>query len=275
MVARSIPAADRQPVGGTGCSASGAPLLEVSNLSTGYGDLRVVWDLSFTVEAGKVTALLGRNGAGKTTTLRAIAGLNPVSKGAVRLEGHDIGGLAAHRRFRRGLALVQDNKRIFRNRTVEENLLLGGYTMRRKDMRPAMERAYEQFPILASRRRTLAGTLSGGQQQMVAIAQALMPGPSLLMLDEPSGGLAPSICDDVFAIVADLRTHGIGILLVEQEVGRALKVADDVLVIDVGRVRWPGRRQRSQTSRPSGMPTSVRSIRSRTRGDRISERTQA
>ena len=219
-----------------GDANDGVPLLEVTNLSSGYGDLRVVWDVSLTVDAGKVTALLGRNGAGKTTTLRAIAGLNPISKGAVRLRGQDMSGLPAHRRIRHGIALVQDNKRIFRNRTVEENLLLGGYTMRRKDIRDALDRAYEHFPILGTRRRAQAGTLSGGQQQMVAIAQALMPGPSLLMLDEPSGGLAPAICDDVFSIVAALRAGGIGILLVEQEVQRALKVADHVLVINIGRV---------------------------------------
>jgi len=219
-----------------GQATTGPPLLEVAHLATGYGDLRVVWDLSLTVEAGHVTALLGRNGAGKTTALRAVAGLNPVSEGSVRLKGKDIAALPVHRRIRHGVALVQDNKRIFRRRTVEENLVLGGYAMRRRDLRAALDRAYTQFPVLASRRQVHAASLSGGQQQMLAIAQALMPGPELLMLDEPSSGLAPAICDDVFAIISDLRASGIGILLVEQEVGRALRVADEVIVIDVGRV---------------------------------------
>jgi branched-chain amino acid transport system ATP-binding protein len=217
---------------------SSAPLLEVTNLATGYGDLRVVWDVSFTVQPGTMTTLLGRNGAGKTTTLRAIAGLNPVTGGSVRLQGEDISTVPTHRRIRKGLALVQEGKRIFHRRTVEENLFLGGYTlgMSRRQMPREVERIYELFPALKSRARTTAGQLSGGQQQMVAIGQALMAKPTLLMLDEPSGGLAPSIVAEVMGAVATLTKDGLGIVLVEQAVESAVAVADDVLVLDMGRV---------------------------------------
>jgi branched-chain amino acid transport system ATP-binding protein len=219
-------------------TAVDAPLLEVQQLATGYGDLRVVWDVSFSVRPGTITALLGRNGAGKTTTLRAIAGLNPVSSGRVSFQGTDISKLATHRRIRQGLAFVQEGKRVFHRRTVEENLILGGYTLGLSKRRVAAdtERIYELFPALKDRAKTAAGQLSGGQQQMVAIGQALMAKPSLLMLDEPSGGLAPSIVKEVMAAVATLTKDGLGIVLVEQAVESAVAVADDVVVLDMGRV---------------------------------------
>jgi branched-chain amino acid transport system ATP-binding protein len=215
-----------------------APLLEVTHLATGYGDLRAVWDVSFTVAPGTMTALLGRNGAGKTTTLRAIAGLNSVAGGSVRFQGEDISRLPTHRRIRRGLAFVQEGKRIFHRRTVEENLFLGGYTlgMRRRQMPSEVERIYELFPALKSRARTTAGQLSGGQQQMVAIGQALMARPALLMLDEPSGGLAPSIVGEVMSAVGTLTKDGLGIVLVEQAVESAVASADDIIVLDMGRI---------------------------------------
>jgi branched-chain amino acid transport system ATP-binding protein len=197
-----------------------------------------VWDVSFTVAPGTITALLGRNGAGKTTTLRAISGLNHISGGSVRLQGEDISKLPTHRRIRHGLALVQEGKRIFHRRTVEENLFLGGYTLgvRRRQLPGEVERIYELFPALKSRARTTAGQLSGGQQQMVAIGQALMGRPTLLMLDEPSAGLAPSIVAEVMGAVATLTKDGLGIVLVEQAVESAVAVADDVIVLDMGRV---------------------------------------
>ncbi|HVQ92966.1 MAG TPA: ABC transporter ATP-binding protein [Mycobacteriales bacterium] len=213
-------------------------LLDVRGLGTGYGDLRVVWDVSFSVAPGRITALLGRNGAGKTTTLRAVAGLNRVSAGSVRYRGADITRLPAHRRVRQGIGFVQEGKRIFHRRTVEENLLIGGYALGigRRRLPAELARVYELFPALAARGRTVAGTLSGGQQQMVAIGQALMAKPALLMLDEPSGGLAPSIVAEVMAAVAALKATGIGIVLVEQAVEAAVAVADDVVVLDIGRV---------------------------------------
>jgi len=214
------------------------PLLEVHELATGYGDLRVVWDVSFAVPEGTTTALLGRNGAGKTTTLRAIAGLNRVAAGRVSLRGEDISRLPTHRRIRRGIAFVQEGKRIFHQRTVEENLFLGGYTLgiRRRKLPAEAERIYELFPALKARAKTVAGHLSGGQQQMLAIGQALMAKPALLLLDEPSGGLAPAIVAEVMSAVAALTKTGLSIVLVEQAVESAIAIADDVVVLDIGRV---------------------------------------
>jgi branched-chain amino acid transport system ATP-binding protein len=223
-------------------STSTAPLLQVRNLATGYGDLRVVWDVSFEVAAGEITALLGRNGAGKTTTLRAIAGLNKVHGGAVLLRGVDVAGLPPHRRIRSGIGVVQENKRIFKRRTVEANLLLGGYARRvgRKRLRASVDEVYDLFPVLRTRARTTAGALSGGQQQMLAIGQALMGKPDLLLLDEPSAGLAPAIVAEVMASVQTLKRTGLGVLLVEQAVEAAVGVADRVTVLDVGRVVMSG-----------------------------------
>jgi branched-chain amino acid transport system ATP-binding protein len=222
--------------------ASAAPLLSVRNLATGYGDLRVVWDVSFDVAAGQITVLLGRNGAGKTTTLRAIAGLNKVHAGSVLLRGLDIAGMPPHKRIRAGIGVVQENKRIFKRRTVEANLLLGGYArrVRRRQLRASMDEIYDLFPVLRDRAGTNAGALSGGQQQMLAIGQALMGKPDLLLLDEPSAGLAPAIVAEVMASVQTLKQAGLGVLLVEQAVEAAVGVADRVTVIDVGRVVMSG-----------------------------------
>ena len=213
-------------------------LLDVRGLAAGYGDLRVVWDVSFTVRPGRITALLGRNGAGKTTTLRAIAGLNRAMAGDIMLRGEPIGALPAHRRVRRGIAFVQEGKRIFRRRTVEENLLLGGYALGigRRSLQTETAQVYETFPALAARKKTVAGQLSGGQQQMVAIGQALMAKPALLLLDEPSAGLAPSIVSEVMSTVSELAATGLGILLVEQAVEAAVSIAHDITVLDIGRV---------------------------------------
>jgi branched-chain amino acid transport system ATP-binding protein len=214
------------------------PLLDARALATGYGDLRVVWDISFTLAAGQILALLGRNGAGKTTTLRAIAGLNRLTAGSIVFDGVEVGSQPVHRRVRAGIALVQEGKQIFRRRTVEENLLIGGYTLGigRRRLPAELERIYELFPALVTRSKTVAGQLSGGQQQMVAIGQALMAQPKLLMLDEPSGGLAPSVVGEVMAAASSLTTEGMAIILVEQAVEASLAVADDVIVLDVGRV---------------------------------------
>ena len=215
-----------------------AELLEVSGIAAAYGDVPALWDVSLGVASGQVTALLGRNGAGKTTTLRTIAGLNRATRGTVALEGRDIAGLPAHRRAGAGIALVQENKRIFRQRTVEENLLLGGYPARsqRRELRARCEQMYERFPVLGERRAGRAGSLSGGQQQMLAIAQALMAGPKVLMLDEPSAGLAPSAVGDTLRLVRELCDEGLGVLLVEQSAETSVAAADRVVVLDIGRV---------------------------------------
>jgi len=210
--------------------------LEVSGISTGYGDLQAVWDISVSVAPGAATVILGPNGAGKTTTLSAIMGLLPLWKGSVTWKGKHISKVPAYKRISMGLGLVQEGKRIFRRRTVEENLLLAGYyTLRgRRDIAAAVERQFVRFPILRERRRLAASTLSGGEQQMLAIAQALMPSPSVLILDEPTAGLAPVIVKQLFAVVAQLKQEGVGILLVEQVVHDALSLADQVVVLDVG-----------------------------------------
>jgi len=215
-----------------------APLLAVDGLATGYGDLRVVWDVSFQVWPGQVTALLGRNGSGKTTSLRAVAGLNPVHAGTITYDGARIDGVAAHKRVRAGISYVQEGKRVFRQQSVEENLLLGGYGLgvRRSVLESDCQRIYELFPVLQEKRKLLAGSLSGGQQQMVAIGQALMARPKLLMLDEPSGGLAPAVVAEVMSRVAVLKESGLAILLVEQAVEAAVDIADHVTVLDVGKV---------------------------------------
>lgn len=214
----------------------GAPLLEVRSLATGYGDLRAVFDVSLDVMPGSVTAVLGRNGAGKTTTLRAVAGLNPTSSGSILLEGEPLGSVPAHARARRGIAYVQEGKRIFRNRTVEENLLLGTYAHPHPKLaRAHIAEQYDRFPILAERRKRPAASLSGGQQQMLAIAQAVVAGPKVLLLDEPSAGLAPSVVADVRSVIDELRSSGLGVLLVEQAMELALSLADRVVVLDLGR----------------------------------------
>lgn len=213
-------------------------LLSVEAAAIDYGDLRAVWDVSFDVEAGRVTALFGRNGAGKTTVLRGISGLNAVAQGDVKFQGTSVLGLSAYERAHQGIAYVQEGKQIFRRRTVEENLLLGGIVLGegRRVLKRRVQSAYERFPILADRRALQAGSLSGGQQQMLAISQALVAEPKVLLLDEPSGGLAPTIVEDVLSIVKDLKAEGLGILLVEQAVDAALRFSDRVVVIDIGRV---------------------------------------
>ncbi|GAA4085525.1 ABC transporter ATP-binding protein [Nocardioides kongjuensis] len=212
-------------------------LLEVRGLGTGYGDLRVVWDVSFDVRAGEITVLLGRNGAGKTTTIRAISGLNRIVAGEVTYRGESLAKVPAHQRVRQGIAYVQEGKRVFHSQTIEQNLLLGGYTrrMKRAELRSEVERIYELFPILAEKRALPAASMSGGQQQMLAIGQALMAQPRLLMLDEPSGGLAPVIVNEVMERVHQLKETGIGILLVEQAVEASFAIADHVTVLDMGR----------------------------------------
>lgn len=232
------------PVPHPGGDADRLPLLEVCSLSAGYGDIRAVWDVSLRVQAGRVTALLGPNGAGKSTTVLAIGGLARVFGGSVHCQGRDLRGLSPHRRaVDNGVSVVQEGKRIFRKLTVEQNLRVGLWPSRRAgrhEMSQALERAYDQFPLLGEHRHSRAGLLSGGQQQMLAIAQALICRPRILVLDEPSIGLAPVIVADVLKIIEDLRAQGLGILLVEQLVAAAVSVADDVVVLNGGRVAAAG-----------------------------------
>ena len=217
---------------------SGPGRLEMAGVSTGYGDIQAIWDLSLTVEPGQATVVLGPNGAGKTTTLSAVMGLLPLWSGSIVWRDRDISRVPPYDRIGQGLALVQEGKRVFKKRTIEENLLIAGYTTvrGRRELRKRMDEQFERFPILRERRRMPASTLSGGEQQMLAIAQALIPDPGILILDEPTAGLAPVIVKQLFEVIAALKAEGRSILLVEQVVHQALGLADDVVVLNVGRV---------------------------------------
>ncbi|MBB6407195.1 ABC transporter ATP-binding protein [Arthrobacter sp. AZCC_0090] len=211
--------------------------LDVRDLVTGYGEMKIVRGVNFTCRVGEITALLGRNGAGKTTTLSAIAGLLPTLGGSISILGAEQTD-GASQRIHGGLGLVQEGKRVFRSRSVEENLRLGGFIHRRRRgfISDGIEKAYERFPVLKTKRSDAAGMLSGGQQQMLAIAQALMAEPKVLMLDEPSAGLAPSVVDEVFGEINALKKEGLCVLLVEQLIDNSLAVADHVAVLDRGRI---------------------------------------
>jgi branched-chain amino acid transport system ATP-binding protein len=212
--------------------------LRVAGLRSGYGDLTVLWEADLAVHSGKITAVLGRNGAGKTTMLHTIAGLLPAKLGTVTLDGRDITRQPCHQRIKMGLSLVQEGRRIFLRKSVEENLLLGAYTrrLRHRAKTEALAEAYERFPVLAERRRSPASNLSGGQQEMLAIAQALIAAPRILMLDEPSAGLAPRIVENIFETMRGLADDGLGVLLVDQRVEDARAIADHVLVMELGRM---------------------------------------
>jgi branched-chain amino acid transport system ATP-binding protein len=218
-------------------------LLDVENLSSGYGDLRVLRGVSVQLREGCIEALLGRNGVGKTTLLSAITGLLPAWDGAVRLSGEDITRRPAYTRARTGLGLVQEGKRVFHGLTVLENLMVGcaHRKLDHKARRAECAELVEQFPLLQGREGQRAGSLSGGQQQMLSIAQALAGKPRVLLLDEPSAGLAPAVVQAVFARVAELRDEGLTILLVEQLAEQALAIADHVSVMDNGEIVRSGK----------------------------------
>ncbi|GAB0114916.1 ABC transporter ATP-binding protein [Acidisoma sp. C75] len=217
-------------------------LLEVSGLRVGYGKVEVLHGIDLAVGAGELVALLGSNGAGKTTTLRALSGLEPVRGGSISFAGQVISGLAGHQIAALGLAHVPERRRLFGPLTVEENLRLGGYLIRRQapELKRRIEEMYELFPRLRERRLQLAGTLSGGEQQMVAIARALILRPKLLVLDEPSMGLAPLVVRSIFTIIRRLRDEGMGILLVEQNARQTLKIADRAYVLESGAIILAG-----------------------------------
>ncbi|HEY0822572.1 MAG TPA: ABC transporter ATP-binding protein [Ramlibacter sp.] len=218
-----------------------APLLEVRNLHAGYGPTEVLHGLSFSIEEGSITALLGANGAGKTTTLRALCGMVRTS-GEVLFAGQRIDGKSTEDIVRLGVAHVPDGRGTFTDLTTEENLRLGAYARRdRGGLAEDYERMYRLFPILAERRHQQAGTLSGGQQQMLAVARALMLRPRLLLLDEPSFGLAPLVVREIFAVMRDInRTQKVTILLVEQNAAMALKLADQAHLIETGSILMSG-----------------------------------
>jgi branched-chain amino acid transport system ATP-binding protein len=215
-------------------------LLEARDLHAWYGETKVLHGISFEVDDGGVTALLGANGAGKTTTLRAICGMIR-TEGSIEFSGARIDGQATEAIVGRGIAHVPDGRGTFMELTVEENLKLGAYTRRDKHVAADFERVFEYFPKLKERRRQQAGTLSGGEQQMLAISRALMLGPKLLLLDEPSFGLAPLIVREIFSIMKRLnRDDGISIMVVEQNASLALAIADRAYLLETGRIVMAG-----------------------------------
>ena len=216
-------------------------MLTIDNLSSRYGRIEALHGISLKVEAGEIVTLVGSNGAGKTTLLRAISGVQPVSGGSIRFEGETIHDQPAHQRVRRGLAQVPEGRQVFVPLSVEDNLQLGSWTRSDAEISSDIEGIYATFPVLAEKRHSLAGGLSGGQQQMLAIGRALMARPRLLLLDEPSMGLAPVLVDQIFAIVGGLKRKGITVLLVEQNAYAALAIADRGYVIETGRISLSGK----------------------------------
>jgi branched-chain amino acid transport system ATP-binding protein len=217
------------------------PMLEVDGIDVYYDDVQVLHQLSLQVRRGEIVTLLGSNGAGKTTTLRAIMGLRPLRGGGVRFRGQPLAGMPASGRAELGIALVPEGRELWPQLTVLENVLLGAYTKRaRRNTKDNLERMFVLFPRLRERQGQTAGSLSGGEQQMCAIARALMCEPSLLMLDELSLGLSPLLVDQLMATIADLHQGGMTILLVEQNLRKALGVAQRGVIIETGRVRLEG-----------------------------------
>jgi branched-chain amino acid transport system ATP-binding protein len=211
--------------------------LRVDGLTAGYGRLVIVRDASIRADSGTIAALIGGNGAGKTTLMAAIAGVIPTMQGSVSLAGQALDGLATDRRVASGLALVPEGRMVFGSLTIEDNLRVAAYAPRvRPRRRASLERVFALFPRLAERRRQRAGTLSGGEQQMLAIGRALMAGPSVLLLDEPTLGLAPAMATAVFDCIAALRAEGLSIVMAEQDVNRALALADRAYLITNGTI---------------------------------------
>ena len=210
-------------------------LLEARHLAIAYGDAPAVWDASLSVDTGEVVSVIGPNGAGKSTLINAVAGLLRWRAGELLMAGIDLATVPPHLVSRQGIALVPEGRRLFARMSVEENLDIGCYRgQARGRRRESLERVYALFPILRDRRRQLAGALSGGQQQMVAIGRALMACPRLLLLDEPSLGLAPAVVDQLFDVIRVIHGEGVAVLLVEQNVAKALEIADRAYVLEEG-----------------------------------------
>ena len=216
-------------------------MLQVSGLSADYGSFRALFEVSLAVEAGETVAVIGPNGAGKTTLMRVISGMLPPHSGELNFEGRSIAGLTAHRIVELGIAHVPENRRLFPRLTVEENLRMGAYLpSARASFGERLGWAYDHFPRLRERRHQIAGTLSGGEQQMCAIARALMSKPRLLLLDEPSAGLAPLVVQQVFDLVRAIADEGYTVLIVEQNVQQVLDLVDRAYLLEVGRIALAG-----------------------------------
>jgi len=228
------PRADRTTIGSR-------IMLELRNVAAAYGSFQALFDVSLEVSAGEAVAVIGPNGAGKTTLLRVISGLLPVSSGELLMEGQSLVDLPPHRVIDTGIAHVLENRRLFPRMSVEENLKMGAFAKgARAHFRERLAFVYELFPRMRERRGQMAGTLSGGEQQMCAIGRALMSGPKILLMDEPSAGLAPVIVQQVFDLVDRLRREGFTVLLVEQNIEQVLRLVDRAYLLEVGTIRSSG-----------------------------------
>ncbi|HEX9206300.1 MAG TPA: ABC transporter ATP-binding protein [Candidatus Deferrimicrobiaceae bacterium] len=215
-------------------------MLEVRGLEAGYGKIRALREVSIDVPEGSVVGIIGANGAGKSTLLRTIAGVIPPGAGSIRFRGEEIAGLPPHKVLRRGIALVPEGRAILSRMTVRENLEMGAYVRRDGGVAADMDRVMDRFPVLRQRQGQPGGSLSGGEQQMLAIARALLSAPALLLLDEPTLGLAPLVVADIFRIVREINASGTTVLLVEQNVRQAMKVSSHTYVLETGRIVLSG-----------------------------------
>ncbi len=215
-------------------------ILKVDNINVYYGAIHAIKGVSFEVNEGEIVTLIGANGAGKSTTLNTVSGLLHSKTGSISFMGENISGVAPHKIVERGLAQVPEGRRIFLQMTVQENLEMGAYTRGKSGVAEDLEMVFEQFPRLKERRKQISGTLSGGEQQMLAMGRALMSRPKLLMLDEPSMGLAPILVEQIFDIIRSMHKNGTTILLVEQNAQMALSVADRAYVLETGKIGLSG-----------------------------------
>lgn len=222
-------------------SANGTPILQLEGINTYYGQIHILQDENIVVHEGELVCLLGGNASGKSTTLKTILGLVRPRTGTVKLAGEDVTNMPTAHRIQRGLAIVPENRRLFGPMTVLENLEMGAYLRPKADLRAEFERVYELFPLLYDRRGQLAGTMSGGEQQMVAMGRALMSQPKLLLMDEPSMGLAPVLVERSFEIIKKVNDAGVGMLIVEQNANVSLSIADRGYVLSTGRVVLEGK----------------------------------
>ena len=212
-------------------------MLSLSEVHCGYGNIEIIKGISLTVEKGQIVAIIGANGAGKTTTLKTIAGLLPVRSGSITFDGNDITKVKPHDVVKMGISQIPEGRQVFSELSVQDNLIMGGYTISDRHLIKArIEEQYNRFPRLKERYKQMAGTLSGGEQQMLAIARALISSPRMLLLDEPSMGLSPLFVEEVFEIIQELRDGGMTILLVEQNAGMALEIADYAYALETGKI---------------------------------------